>query len=179
MSTEHHEQANDSLSSGYQHMMARVKTALETPTTLSLREHIDHAKMRAVELGELTDEEAERIGDYLRRDLEDAAQFVSETGQGLADWLKFDLELLEDRILDMFSVMVDQTQIELHNLAERARYATEWMSGEIAGPGTLICDQCGESLTFQRPTHIPACPKCGNTLFKRTIDESESGLDDE
>lgn len=173
------EQNNDSLTTGYHRMMVRVKQALETPTTLSLREHIERAQVRAVELGELSEEEAERISEYLRRDLEHAAHFISDTGQGLADWLRFDLAFLEDRILEMFSVMVDQTQMELQNIAERARYATEWLSGEITGPGTLACNSCGEHLVFAQPDYIPPCPKCGSILFKRSVVLTDAASADE
>ncbi|OUD14365.1 zinc ribbon-containing protein [Thioflexithrix psekupsensis] len=165
---------HDHLTTGYQQMMARIKETLTTPATLSLGEHIAHARERAVELGELTEEEAQHIGDYLRRDVEDAAHFLSETQQSLADWLQQDLELIEDRLLDLFSVMVDHTQQELQDLAERARCASEWLSGEISGIGVLICEQCGHRLEFTQPDYIPVCPNCGHTLFKRVASESES-----
>ncbi|EIJ42075.1 Protein of unknown function (DUF1451) [Beggiatoa alba B18LD] len=167
-------QHNDNnLLSGYQQMMARVKDALDTPATLTLREHIEAAKEKAVALEELSVEEAERVGHYLWRDLQDAAQFVAETEQGLNEWIRFDLALIEDKLLDMFRVMVDQTHQELDNLAERARLATEWTSGEITGPGTLQCDNCQHSLQFTQPAYIPVCPNCGATLFKRLTTDVE------
>jgi len=161
----------DKLVPAYQKMLGRVKEVLPHPQFKTLRERIEAAKEKTVGLEELTIEEAERIGDYLHRDVEDAAQFIVGTGQALTDWMRFDLELIEDRLLEMFSLMVDHTRTELENLAEQARLATEWNSGEITGPGTLYCDNCGKILSFHKPAYIPICPNCNSTLFKREVEE--------
>lgn len=163
----------DKFISAYHQMMNRVKDSLSHTTPKSLHQQIETAKEKAVELKELTLEEAEKIGDYLRRDLEDAAHFIVTTNQALADWMRFDLELIEEHLLNKFSLMVDHTRMELENLAERARQATEWSSGEITGPGTLSCTNCGKILHFHKPDYIPACPNCGSISFKRIIEEEE------
>ncbi len=155
-------------------MLTRVEETQKHSTTKTLQQHIDNAIEKAVELDELTREEAERIGDYLRRDLHDAADFIINTEQALADWLHFDLELIEERLLEMFSLMVDQTQQELENLAERARQATQWHSGEITGLGTLFCENCNNALHFHQPAHIHPCPNCGATQFKRNVETIDS-----
>ena len=51
----------------------------------------------------------------------------------------------------------------LREQAELAGYHT----GEITGPGTLVCDNCGEELHFHKPSRIPPCPKCKGTSFHR------------
>lgn len=161
------------LLSGYQRMMHRVKEMWEHATHDDLHQYIDAAQEKAVELEELTREEAERIGDYLRRDIHDAAEFLVNTEQSLAEWMRFDLELIEARLLDTFTVMVDQTRNSLDNFAEQARLAVEWQSGEITGPGTLYCSSCGKEINFHQPDYIPSCPQCGGTLFKRHLPEDE------
>jgi rubrerythrin len=161
------------LVTGYHKMMTRVKKALSHASETTLKQHIENAKEKAVELEELSREEAQRISDYLHKDLQDAAEFIITTEQALAEWMRFDLELIEEQFLDLFSVMVDHTKVELENLAECARQATEWYTGEITGPGTLQCDNCGKQLHFHHPDHIPPCPNCGSVLFKRQFDEIE------
>ncbi|MCK5524654.1 MAG: zinc ribbon-containing protein [Thiomargarita sp.] len=159
----------DNLIPAYQKMMTRVEETQKHSTTKTLQQHIEAAIDRAVELEELSREEAERIGDYLRRDLHDAADFIVKTEQALADWIRFDLELIEERLLEMFSLMVDQTQQELETLAECARQATEWHSGEMTVLGTLFCESCDHVVHFHQPDYIPVCPNCGATRFKRAI----------
>ncbi|MDM8557630.1 zinc ribbon-containing protein [Candidatus Parabeggiatoa sp. HSG14] len=169
MSHDDDKNSKDKLVPAYRQMMVRVEETQKHSTTKTLQQHIEDAKEKAVELDELTREEAERIGDYLRRDLHDAAEFIVSGEQALADWIRFDLELIEEGLLNMFSLMVDQTQLELENLAERARQATEWYSGEIVGLGTLYCDNCGKALHFHQPDYIYACPNCNATCFKRNV----------
>jgi len=147
----------------YERMMQRVrKEALP-----ELQQRIDAAREKAIELGELTREEAERIGDYLRRDLQDAADYLVETGAELKDWLQFDMELIEDRLRDMLEATVDRTREELDALAERARIYGEIHTGEIVGPSTLVCSECRQELHFHATSHVPPCPKCHHTRFKR------------
>jgi len=156
-----------SLVSAYQQMLTRAQTSQTDDKHAPLHQHLQSAQQQAVELGELNAEEAERISYYLRRDLHDAATFLSATEHALADWLKFDLEILESQFLALFSGMVDHTQQELDNLAERAKQASQWQSGEITAPGTLQCLSCQHTLQFHQPDYIPLCPNCGSNLFTR------------
>ena len=127
---------------------------------------IDRAKEKLLAAEEFTEEELDKVSDYLKRDLIDAADYLVETGSDLATWLGFDIALIEERLKEMFFKAADQTTIELEKLkleAERAGYRT----GEITGPGTLVCDACGEELHFHRVGRIPPCPKCNGTHFHR------------
>jgi len=166
--------SNERLVHAYNRMMQRVKAAIdkaEKEALPALEKNVEAAKEKAVELGEISREEAERIGDYLKRDLEDAAGFVADTGKKIGDWLRFDLELVEDRLLDVFSSMVDHTKMELDRIAERASKIGEWHTGEVTGVGTLRCKGCGKELHFHATGHVPPCPKCHGTKFTRVSRE--------
>jgi len=164
------------LTQAYDRMVERVKTLLEEfeqvekKTLPKLQRSIEHAAEKAVELGELTREEAHVVSDYLKRDLQDAGHYLAETGHDLNTWLRFDLELIEERLLDFFASAADKTRLELLNFSETVERASHYSSGEITGPGTLQCDQCGEQLAFHATVVIPDCPKCGATVFSRVID---------
>lgn len=180
--TEQNETPKSQQITAYKRMQERIRNALQhtrQETLPTLQHVVENAQEKAVELGELTREEAERIGEYLRRDVRDAANYLEQNGSELRTWLKFDLELVEDRILDMFAVMVDHTRLELDRLAEQANRA-EWHTGEIVGPGTLRCKSCGQELQFHEPGHIPPCPKCRGGVFIRAPEpvEPTSGRDD-
>ncbi len=139
---------------------------LEQKAEPQVQQALSDAKDKAVELGELTREEADRVAEYLDRDLKAAGAWLAETGEEFRDWLGMEAALISDRLLDMFAKAADQTSIELQKLRERAASA-EYKTGELAGPGTLICQACGESLHFKKAGHIPPCPKCSATTFKR------------
>jgi len=61
------------------------------------------------------------VADYVERDVEDAAHWLVETGDDLRNWWRFDLELIEQRMLDAFTSVADQTSLQLSQWAERAR----------------------------------------------------------
>ena len=165
-----HPSQGEKLLHAYNRMMERVTALLdkaEEATAPLLKSSIDKAKDTAVELGELTRDEAELIGAYLRRDLEDAGDYLAETGDELKHWFHFDMALIEDRLLEMFSAAADQTKLALLQLARRAQRAAEYHSGEITTVGTLRCKACGELLHFHATGHIPPCPKCHGSVFER------------
>ena len=171
---------NTKLIRAYRRMMERVKTRLEEMEQAEkaafpqLSASIEHAAEKAVELGELTREEARLIGGYLKRDLEDAGQYLTTSGRDLRAWLRFDGELLEDRLLDFFQRGVDQSRLEFLTFeqADTEVEPVEYRSGEITGPGTLQCLACGEPLVFHAPAAITPCGVCGGAVFVRVGEDS-------
>ncbi len=167
------------LAHAYSQMMERVKLRLdeleraEKAAFPRLSASIEHAAEKAVELGELSREEAHLIGGYLKRDLEDARHFLTTTGRDLQAWLRFDVELLEDRLLDFFRLGIDQSRLDLVKVesAEPAADMELYRSGEVTGPGTLQCQQCGELIVFHTPALIEACPACHEMIFLRVTEE--------
>ncbi len=134
---------------------------------------LDTAMEKATELEELSREEAQQVSDYIVRDLHDAASFINESSSELGDWLRFDLEVVERSVADMFSQMVDHTRLELQRLEQRANAVGEWHTGEVVGIGTLECKGCGEQLHFHQTSHIPPCPKCRGTKYRRISTREE------
>lgn len=158
--------------SAYDRMLERVTDAiqdLDVKTGIRLHEALDAAIEKAEELGELTREEAEKVASYLKRDIEDAANFMSgpET-QEFAAWLKFDIERIENKLAEMFLSVADQTAVDLAKLANQAQFPNTYHTGEITGIGTLSCGQCGKLIHFHKTGHIPPCPTCQNTVFARS-----------
>jgi len=160
----------DKLLDAYHRMMERVEATIrdaEEKTLPTLEDNLAAAKEKAVELGELTREEADRIATYLKRDMEDAAHYLAETGKELAPWLKFDIEQIESRLFEMMLTVADKTRLELDRFEKQMQSGRIYHTGEITGAGVLRCVACGEELHFKAPGHIPPCPKCNNTEFQR------------
>ena len=68
-------------------------------------------------------------------------------------------------------LLAETTRSRLDELAERARKVGEWHTGEITGVGILECKGCGEKLHFKTAGHIPPCPKCQGTVFRKLFSE--------
>ena len=162
--------ATDKLVEAYHRMMERVHQAFEETESRALptlKNSVDKARETAVELEELTHDEAEKVAYYLKRDVQDAGHHLSETGHELADWLRFDIDRIEDRLLALFSQIADRTRVELAELEETLKEDPPYHSGEVTGPGTLYCVTCNEAVHFHHTARIPECPKCGSNNFRR------------
>ena len=170
MSPTPHQEPDENAVTGYNRMMERVKSALDSAernTVMNLRQGIDKATSVAEQLGELTRDEAQKIGAYLQRDLHDAGKYLADSGRDLSSWLRFDVELIEDRVWDLFSSVADRTRLEWLDLSQRAEQGPTYHSGEITGPGSLRCVACGEEIHFHATGHIPPCPNCHGSQFLR------------
>lgn len=160
----------DRMVAAYEAMLERVHEAAdsaESKTVPWLRETLANARERAVELEELTREEAERVSKYVERDLHEAASFIAETGQEFRDWASFDWQLMQNRMLELFAGMADQTSDALRQFAEQARDASVYRTGDITAPGQFECVACGAVLKLPKTGHLPPCAKCQGTGFRR------------
>lgn len=159
----------DHLVEAYERMLERVHEAVERAERQvpSLKQGLDQARDKAVELGELTREEAERISSYIERDVRDAAAFIVDSGQELKDWWRFDVEQVEQRMLELFASVADQTSLQLREMSERLRQLAVYSVGEVTGPGTLVCSACGQTVNYAKPGRILPCPRCQGTRFRR------------
>jgi hypothetical protein len=170
MTRSSHNDPIDALVAAYEKMFERAAEnmhAAEVKTGSVLHKAIDEAKDNAVELEELSKEDATKVSEWLKRDLDDAVSYLSETGHELKDWLGFETTLLESATLDLLLKAADKTTVESLLMKENVRQAFIYNAGEITSAGTLICDQCGEILQFYKAGKIPSCPRCHATTFRR------------
>lgn len=164
------QELEEKLTAAYDKMVERINhlfDSAEQKAIPTLEHNLAKAKQQAIELKEVTSDEAEKIARYLERDLQSAAHYLHDTGKEFSSWFKFDIELVEARLLEIFSNVADKTRIEQALLATQARLSVEYHTGEIASIGTLACNSCGTELHFKKTSRIPPCPKCHKTSFTR------------
>lgn len=160
----------------YDRMRDRVRRSIDSAeryTQPRLQALIDRARDNAVELGELTQEEAHKVADYLRRDLFETAEHLRDTGRDLREWLRFDLDQVEDRARETLLAIADPTRVALTQFYQYRDELAEYHTGQIIGPGTLICAQCERELQFKETGHIPPCPNCRGSVFVRAARAEE------
>lgn len=168
--TEQHPSPAERLAAAYNRMMERIREVMEDTEDKAiptLEEGIRQAADKAVELGEVTREEAEKIGGWIKRDMEEATQYLAEGGREFADWLKFDIGQVERRLLDVLLSVADRTKLQLAAFERAMTAHNVYKAGEITGAGVLECQACGERMHFYETGTITPCPKCGGTKFKR------------
>lgn len=152
----------------YEHVAENLHKAKEKSGSL-VHELIEEAREKAVKVEDIADEDAEKLVTWLRRDFDDVVNYVSETDYAVKDWLGFETSLIKSEFIQAMLNTADKTTLALLRMKENAHEPYEYHTGEIAGLGTLICDECGEKLHFHKAGHIPPCPKCRNTRFHRIL----------
>lgn len=162
-------QRQHELTKAYDRMLQYIHEAWKNGSDKKPLQHfIDNARAKAVELGDITRDEADLLASYIRRDLEDAANFIGkEKTREFVDWLRFDIALVEDQLLELFTSVADRTQLAHLMLQQQAERSSNYHSGEITSIGTLFCQDCGQALHFKKTSHIPPCPKCHGSHFRR------------
>ena len=82
-----HQSANR-LVQTYNQMMTSIRETFENTDTsdTSLQIALEEAKDRAVHLGAVSLEEAQEISDYIKRDINDAAEYMMEASAEFSDW---------------------------------------------------------------------------------------------
>jgi len=166
------------LISAYNQMMKEMRDAFEqatTPGDMSLQKALDLAKHQAVHIGVVTSEEAHEIGEYIKRDINDAAEYMMDSSAEFYDWLMLDIEVIERKVIDLFLSVADHTRLELEQFKQTiplpdqapAEQIPLYKSGEITGPGTLICENCGKTKPFLSSDEITNCERCEHDRFIR------------
>ncbi len=139
-------------------------------TIHTIADKLDSAKEKISEIGGLTQEEISHVSEAVSRDVHHAAHSLpNNSSDSLTEWLKFDIDLIEDFALDSFLDVADKTRIELAQLSETAKlYSHPYQSGELTAPGTLRCEKCGKVIAFKSTSIIPECPECEAKTFIRS-----------
>ena len=151
----------------YSEFMQHLHETMEE-TLHTFSEALEISKEKTGQSNDLTDAEMDKVSGYVQRDVEHAAQDLPHKAdeETVGEWLKFEVELIENFALDAFLSVADKTRIELEKLKQLATTHT-YHSGDITIPGTFICDDCGKEIAFKTPSEIPECPACHGKTFIR------------
>lgn len=154
----------------YERMLERLNHYTRSPPEHPFRDALDTVKRRAVELGELTREEADRIGEYLRRDIDQAARYLASGDKHYRQWLHMDIQMIEHWLADQFSSAVDHARVDLLTFREGLDLDAieEYHAGEIAAPGSLTCLSCSAEFSLPKAGVIQPCATCQGRRFVRT-----------
>lgn len=158
------------LTQAYERLLQRVDQTLSSVNERSgdiLHRALDSAKEKAVELGELTREEADKIHESVIRDLHAAGEHLAEGEREFADRIRLNLLLAEKTLQQRLAMLAQETILGLDHLHKARQRFDEWHTGEVTMIGMLYCKKCGEQIQFKRIGRIPPCPRCHATVFER------------
>jgi len=155
------------LITAYNELMKQLHETMDE-TLHSLADALEISKEKTGKTSDLSKDEMDKVSAYVKRDIEQAAHGLSDKADNdsLTEWLKFDIELIENFALDAFLSVADKTRLELAKL-ERLAEQNTYHSGDITVPGTFVCDDCGKEIAFKSVSEIPECPQCHGKTFVR------------
>ncbi len=125
---------------------------------------LDTAQHEMIAAGELSAKLGDKLRGYIERDLQGTRQeletalkkFGTEAGHVGAGVLG----LMQSLTREVGGLFADAAS----SMQNRLTYRT----GEICGPGTLTCTACQKELTMRKTGHVPPCPACAATQFRRS-----------
>lgn len=106
------------LISAYNQMIHEMHDAFEQTGSgyISLQKALEVSKQKVLRNCDVSAEEAYEIGEFIKRDINDAAEYMMENRADFFDWLSLDIEVIERKIIDMFLAVADNTRLELERI---------------------------------------------------------------
>ena len=126
-------------------------------------EALKKAKEELSSAGDFSREQADKLGEYVRRDLKANADKAKDAVKKAVEPHR-----VSAGVQSAFSRILTTTAETLTELAERSEKILEYKTGEITSPGTLTCKDCDAEMHMTKTTRIPPCPKCHKTVFRKS-----------
>ena len=114
----------DALGEAYNNMYEHVAANIHKITDKTgpvLHDLIDEAREKGNELDDLTEEEIKNISVWLKRDLDEALNYLAETEYAVRDWLGFETSLIKNTVIRMMLESADKTTPPMRSASRCAR----------------------------------------------------------
>jgi Zn finger protein HypA/HybF involved in hydrogenase expression len=116
-------------------------------------------------LGEFSEEQGEKMKQYLARDLDQTIFDAQQLGEEAKE--RFHPARLGAGALSSLATVLEFTGNALSSLSEKTKETLTYKTGEMTSSGTLTCQACGQKVQLKNTGHVPPCPKCNGTLFNK------------
>ncbi len=149
----------DKLSSRTEEILADSKKSLD--------EALKKASDELAAGGQFSRDQAEKIGGYLRRDMETIGKQFSKARETVHN--AAEPHRVMAGLQSGMAKLLHNAAALLTDLAEASEQNIEFKTGEVTSPGTLTCKDCGKELHLKSTARIPPCPSCHKTLFRKSF----------
>ena len=151
----------------YEKMSRYVREKVEKAGVVSeemLERTLKESRDLAKKVKETHGDDIGKVSDFLRRDWQEAVRITRERTRK-----NLDLDRLQVGVMGLLSKLAHSAGSQLEGFSTKLSERLTYKTGEIAGAGTLACQECGQQLQFEKPTRIPPCPKCRGAVFRRNF----------
>lgn len=164
-----HPHDDHTLVEAYNRMMENIRAQVKNNknrASVNLQNAIGQARRDAVARGELSLEEAEDVGHTIMQDVNEAAEYLMETSHEFSEWLMLDIDIIEQKVLDLFLRVAETTRKDLNRLIRPRLENKLSHAGRLNAPARNICSDCGKALNFKSRSTTPRCAACQSKHFK-------------
>ena len=146
-----------------QELFAEVRENMNATT---VGDTLERARSRLREAGEYTADTVDRAAATIEKEMADTVRRLGPTWQSVTG-----------KTADLFDVWRDRSAAFL---ATAAAGAGQWLkdagvrlerpayrTGEMTAAGIFECTSCGMRVELETPAHLPPCPECQKTEFRR------------
>jgi phage-related tail protein len=126
---------------------------------------MDKAHDQLTALGEFSAAQGEEFKKYLARDLDQTISDAQKLGDEAKE--RFDPSRLGAGALSSLSAVLESTSNALRSLSEKTKESITYNTGEMTSAGTLTCQACGQHVQLKSSGHVPPCPKCHGSVFRK------------
>ena len=153
----------------YEKLASRTKELIgETKVKSSETMHsaMEKAKQEMVAAGDFKQEKGEKLKAFLVRDLWAAEKNLAKASQTTKEVL--DPQRLSTGIQSSLAHILTALGSSLENLGSKLESHLEYKTGEITSLGHLKCKKCGNEIKMHGAGHVPPCPECRGTEFRKS-----------
>jgi Zn finger protein HypA/HybF involved in hydrogenase expression len=126
---------------------------------------LDKAHEQLTAVGEFSAEQGEELKQYLARDLDQTIADAQQLGEEAKERLH--PARLGAGALSSLATVLELTGNAFHSLSSKTKETLAYRTGEMTSAGTLTCQACGQTVQLKKTGHVPPCPKCNGTRFKK------------
>jgi hypothetical protein len=131
-----------------------------------LHKAIDTAAEQLEKAGEFTKEEGGRAKEFLKRDLEATREDFANASARVKRAL--DPHRLGSGMMSLTSHLFESLGDKFKEWSHKTEEVLVFHTGQVTGPGTLTCTDCGTQMHPAGTGRIPPCPKCHKTEFRKS-----------
>ncbi len=149
----------------YEKLASRTRELLDSGRR-TLDESLKKAGDELSAAGDYTREQAEKIAEYVRRDMLQVEKGARRAGEAIKKAVA--PQRVSAGVKSLLARVLRSIADSVAGLAEMAEKQVEYKTGEVTSPGTLTCLACGAGMNLKATGRIPPCPKCYKTRFRKS-----------
>ena len=126
---------------------------------------MDAARQQFSAASEFSAQQGEVFKQYMRRDLDQTE--LDMRALSLEARERLHPARLGAGAMSSIAHMLQGAGSAMQSLSRKTENALQYNAGEITTAGTLTCVKCGQTVQLKRTSHIPPCPSCSGTQYRK------------